>query len=45
MGVDIIDLYALLAPDIKAFVGEDKVHLSPAGVERCARHVSEALLR
>jgi hypothetical protein len=36
MGVEINDLHTPLAEDISAHIGEDKVHLTPAGIERCA---------
>lgn len=44
MGVEINDLYTPLAEDVTRYVSEDKVHLSPAGVEVCAARVSDAIL-
>lgn len=44
MGVTINDLYSPLAGDIQTYIGEDKVHLAPAGIETCARRVGEALM-
>lgn len=45
MGVEINDLYRPLAGDIRTFIRDDKVHLTPAGVETCARQVSDCLSR
>jgi len=36
LGVEINDLYTPLAEDIPTFISEDRVHLTPAGVDRCA---------
>lgn len=42
-GIPINDLHALLAPEAERFVGEDKFHLSAAGVEACAEAVAQAI--
>jgi len=43
MGVEINDLHAALAQDVRACICEDKVHLAPEGIERCARLVAAAI--
>ena len=46
LGVAINDLNTAVSRDIHQYiVGEDKVHLSPPGVELCAGLVSEALMK
>lgn len=45
LGVEIVDLYGPLARDIPAFIGEDKVHLTPAGADACASIVAAALMK
>lgn len=42
-GVVIDDLYAALSPDPAAFISEDGIHPSPAGVERLARQVAAVI--
>ncbi|OGV68198.1 MAG: hypothetical protein A2498_15120 [Lentisphaerae bacterium RIFOXYC12_FULL_60_16] len=42
-GVVINDLYAATAPDILKHISDDRVHLTPVGVEVCARLVSQAV--
>ena len=44
-GVTINDLYAVVAEDIGANVCDDMIHLSPAGIERCAESTAEAIRR
>ena len=44
-GVEINDLHTPVAQNVLQYVGADKVHLSPAGVDLCARLVSSAILR
>ena len=39
MGVEINDLHATLVQDVKAYICDDMVHLSPAGAECCAQLV------
>lgn len=43
-GVIINDLYPLVAADIDAYICEDHIHLSPKGIEVCARQVADAIL-
>ena len=42
-GIIIIDLYTLIMPRLYDYISEDKVHLSPAGVDAVARQVSETI--
>ncbi len=45
-GILINDLHALVEPHAMEFIREDdKVHLTPAGSEACARQVAEAIRR
>jgi len=34
---------AALAQDVRRYIGEDRVHLSPSGIELCAGLVSRAI--
>lgn len=43
MSVEINDLYTPLAEDVMTFISQDKVHLTPAGVDTCAKLVRSAL--
>ena len=43
MGVEINDLHAPVARDVMKYISEDKVHLSPAGVELCAALVARTI--
>ena len=43
LGVEINDIHAALAGSVTTYISEDKVHLSPAGVETCARLVVAAV--
>jgi hypothetical protein len=43
MGVEILDLYAAAARDVTRYIGDDKVHLSPDGIDLCARQVAESI--
>ena len=45
LGVEINDLHTPLARDVGKYISEDKVHLSPAGIEICATRVSSALMK
>ena len=38
LGVVINDLHSVIAADIPAYIREDKLHLSPAGIEAAATH-------
>ena len=42
-GATINDLYAVVAPAKREMIGEDRVHLTPAGVEATARQTAEAI--
>ena len=44
-GVQVNDLHAVVNADVDKLLGEDKLHLSPAGVDACARAVVSALSR
>lgn len=44
-GVLINDLYAVVAEDVYGNVCDDTIHLSPAGVERCAASTAAAIRR
>ena len=43
LGVEINDIHAALAGSVMTHISEDKVHLSPEGVEVCAHLVSNAV--
>jgi lysophospholipase L1-like esterase len=43
MGVEIDDIHAHVVKDVMKCISADRVHLSPAGVELCARLVSAAI--
>jgi len=43
MGVQINDLYALVAQDLDTYICEDNLHLSPEGVEVSAQQVAKAV--
>lgn len=43
LGVQINDLYSVVAPDIGRYICQDKLHLSPAGGQACAEKVLEAI--
>ena len=45
LGVVINDLHSVIAADIPAFIKEDRIHLTPAGVEAAARHNAEFIRR
>ncbi len=38
LGVEINDLHAVIARDVPAYICEDRIHLTPEGVEAAARH-------
>jgi lysophospholipase L1-like esterase len=42
MGVQIVDLFSPLHEDVMKYIREDRVHLTPAGVDRCADLVAAA---
>ncbi|MCE9590405.1 MAG: SGNH/GDSL hydrolase family protein [Planctomycetes bacterium] len=42
-GVQVNDLHAIVNADPDRLLGEDKLHLSPLGVDACARAVASAL--
>lgn len=42
-GVRINDLFSLVLPKVDAYIGEDLLHLSEAGVQACAGQVIEAI--
>ena len=44
IGVEINDLHTHVAQDVMKYISEDKIHLSPAGVEFCAGLVSSAIV-
>ena len=44
-GVAINDLYAVVAQDIYENVCDDTIHLSPAGIRRCAESTADAIRR
>ena len=39
MGIRINDLHAIVAPKVEEYICQDKIHLSPAGIEACAEQV------
>ena len=42
MGVEINDLNALVKPHVYEYIrNDDKIHLSEAGIEACAKQVAE----
>lgn len=44
MGVQINDLYSVVAPNVSEYIREDdKIHLSEAGIDVCATRVVEAI--
>ncbi len=44
-GVIINDLHAVIAEDIPAYICEDRIHLTPAGIEAAARHSAQVIRR
>lgn len=44
MGVEINDLHTPVAQDVMRYISEDRVHLSPDGIELCAGLVAQALV-
>lgn len=44
MGVEINDLHAPLVQDVAKYISQDKVHLTPAGVDLCAGLVAERII-
>ena len=45
LGVVISDLHGVIAQDIPAFIKEDRIHLTEAGIEAAARHNAEVIRR
>lgn len=43
MGIEINDLYSLVAQDIDKYICEDKIHLSVEGIELCAKQVVQVI--
>ena len=43
LGVQINDLYAIVADDIQGNICDDLIHLSPKGIELCAKQVAEMI--
>ena len=39
MGIEINDLYSLVAQDIYKYICEDQIHLSAEGIELCSKQV------
>ena len=45
MGVEINDLYTVVAADIRRYISDDMVHLTEAGNDLCARRVADIVLK
>lgn len=43
IGVEINDLYSLVNQDVYKYICEDKIHLSPEGIDLCARQIVKAI--
>lgn len=43
IGVEINDLYSLVNQDVYKYICEDQIHLSPEGIDLCARQVVKAI--
>ena len=43
MGIEINDLYGAVMQDLYKYVCEDQIHLSPEGVELCAKQVADII--
>lgn len=45
MGIVINDLHSAVKPNIDTYICDDNVHLSPDGVDACARIVADVIIR
>ena len=43
MGIQINDLYSVVAPNLESYICEDQIHLSEAGIKACAEKVVAAI--
>ena len=43
MGIEINDLHATVMQDLYKYIGQDQLHLSPEGIEICAKQVADIL--
>ena len=43
MGIEINDLHATVMQDLYKYIGADQIHLSPEGVEVCAKQVADMI--
>ena len=43
LGIEINDLHSIVMQDLYKYVGDDKIHLSEAGIEICAEQVVKAI--
>lgn len=43
MGIEINDLHATVMQDLYKYIGQDQIHLSPEGIEICAKQVADII--
>ena len=43
MGIEINDLYSTVMQDLYKYIGADQIHLSPEGIEICAKQVADMI--
>lgn len=43
MGIEINDLHATVMQDLYKYIGQDQLHLSPEGIEICAKQVADMI--
>ncbi len=43
MGIEINDLYSTVMQDLYKYIGQDQIHLSPEGIEICAKQVADMI--
>ena len=43
MGIEINDLHATVMQDLYKYIGQDQIHLSPEGIEICAKQVADMI--
>ena len=43
MGIEINDLHATVMQDLYKYIGQDQLHLSPEGIEICAKQVADII--
>ena len=43
MGIEINDLHSIVVQDIDKYIGEDKIHLSKAGIALCSQQVAKVI--